>query len=252
MIRRVEGPPDAETIVFVHGAGVAGWMWDKQVQALGRYRKIVVDLPDHGKDRARPFTRIEAAADELAAVVTEQCTGGRAHLVGHSLGAKIVLECLARHPERASSAVVSSALVRPSALAGMLKSRALNVVSLWMLRSAWVARMQANQFAFPDPAMTEAFLADLAATRVENLERPIAAFCDRLFLPPGLARATCPVLVTAGAEELASMRLSAEDIVAALPDARLEVLPNADHGYPWNKHEVYTGMLERWLGGDRA
>lgn len=247
MIRHVEGPADAETIVFVHGAGVAGWMWDKQVQALGAYRKVVVDLPDHGMDRARPFGSIEAAADELAATVAEVRAGGRVHLVGHSLGAKIVLELLVRHPNSVASAVVSSALVRPSALVSMLNSHALSALSVWLLKSAWLARKQAEQFAFPDAAMTQAFLADLPNATAENLERPIAAFCARLFLPPGLADVTCPVLVTAGAKEPRAMLASADDIVGSLPNARRVILPDADHTYPWKKHAEYTGILEQWL-----
>ncbi len=246
-ISHESGPKDAPGVVFVHGAGMAGWVWKKQMDIQGSLRSMAVDLPDHGLDRSTPFLGIESVADEVAALISEHCPGGRAHLVGHSLGAKVVLEILARHPACASSAVISSALVRPSPLVALMNSHALNELSLWMLRSDWLARMQANMFKFPDADMTEQYLADIRAMTTENLDRPIAAFASRLFLPQGLDAVDCPVLVTAGSRETRSMVGSARDIQNAITGARLEILPDADHTYPWSKFESYNRLLEAWL-----
>lgn len=35
-------------MVFLHGAGVSGWMWDKQVDYFTDYHCVVPDLPEHG------------------------------------------------------------------------------------------------------------------------------------------------------------------------------------------------------------
>jgi len=137
-ISHESGPEGAPCVVFVHGAGMAGWMWKKQMDIAGSWRSMAVDLPDHGLDRGTPFPGIEPVADELATLISERCPGGRAHLVGHSLGAKIVLETLARHPACVTSAVISSALVRPSLLIALMNSHALNRLSLWMLGSGWL------------------------------------------------------------------------------------------------------------------
>lgn len=249
VIREDRGQAAAEAVIFVHGAGVAGWMWKKQLEDLAPLglRLLVVDLPDHGRDRQRPFAGIETVADEIAQLVREAIPSGRAHLVGHSLGAKLVLEVVARHPGLVSSAVVSSALVRPSRMARMMDSHPLNKFSLRMLRNAAMARLQAAQFAFPDPDMTEAFLADIAAMGVENLDRPVAAFCARLFPPPGLADSAVPVLLTAGSRELRSMLGSMEDLFRLIPDARTAVIEGARHNYPWTHHEAYSALLETWL-----
>jgi pimeloyl-ACP methyl ester carboxylesterase len=241
------GPKDARCVVFVHGAGMAGWMWKKQLDSVASLRTIVVDLPDHGLDRATPFMSIESVADELAALVSERCPEGKACLVGHSLGAKVVLEMLARHPECAASAVVSSALVRPSPLVAMMNSHALNKLSLWMLGSNWLARCQAKMFKFPDPDMTEHYLADIRSMRTENLDRPVSAFASRLYLPQGLDAIQCPVLVTAGSRETRSMLDSAREIQNAIAGAKLEILDEADHTYPWSAFKAYNRLLESWL-----
>ncbi|MBU0928987.1 MAG: alpha/beta hydrolase [Spirochaetes bacterium] len=247
VVRLDSGPRDAPAVIFVHGAGIAGWMWKKQVEALPSLRKLVIDLPDHGLDRGTAFGSIESAADELAALVADRCPGGKAHLVGHSLGAKIVLETLARRPSCALSAVVSSALVRPSAVVSMMNSHSLNALSLWMLRSRKIAEMQARQFKFPDRDMEESYIADIAAMEPGNLDRPIGAFCSRLFLPSGLGSVACPVLVTVGSKEARSMIGSAGDIVGAVPGAALETLKDADHTYPWSRYEEYDSLLERLI-----
>ncbi len=251
-IREENGSAELPAVVFVHGAGVAGWMWKKQLEALGkagRWRLVAVDLDDHGTQRDRPFPGIEQEADELCDLIQGTALGGKAWLVGHSLGARIVLEALVRRPETVLGAVVSSALVRPSPLVSMMDSHALNAMSLWMLRSKAIARLQAREFAFPDASMTEDFLADVAAMETGNLDRPVAAFAGRLVPPPGLDRVACPVLVTVGSREPASMRKSAEDLTSLIPGACLAGMVGARHNYPWAGHEAYSALVRDLLEG---
>jgi pimeloyl-ACP methyl ester carboxylesterase len=250
VIRADSGPRDAVVVVFVHGAGVGGWMWKKQLESLMTYRAITIDLPDHGRARGEKFIGIESATDEIARFATDRLPGGKAHMVGHSLGAKIVLEMLSRRPDAVKSAVISSALERPMGLVKMMNSHALNAMSLWMLRSRTVARMQAAQFAFPDASMTESFLSDIGDLRVENLDRPISAFAGRLFLPPGLERAACPVLVTVGSREPKAMIASGADIAHAIPGARSAIIEGARHNYPWTHYPIYNAMLAAFLRGE--
>lgn len=234
-----------ETVVFVHGAGVAGWMWKKQVEALLDWRRVVIDLADHGADRTTPFTTLEAEADAIVAHI--RATTGPAHLVGHSLGAKIVLEILARSPEVARSAVVSSALVRPSLLANMMNSHVLNTMSVWMLKAPWLARLQAQQFSFPDPEMTESFVADVGAMTAENLDRPVAAFCGKLSPPVGLEGVRCPVLLTVGEKEPDAIQESVQDLRKLMPHAETWTIPGALHNYPWTHADAYNSRLNQWF-----
>ena len=50
------GKNSDETILFLHGDGIAGWMWDKQIESFSDYHCIAVDgglqpessgTPDH-------------------------------------------------------------------------------------------------------------------------------------------------------------------------------------------------------------
>jgi pimeloyl-ACP methyl ester carboxylesterase len=243
IIREALGPREAPTVILVHGAGVAGWVWQQQKPVLSEYRTIIVDLPDHGLSCAQPFTTLEAVADELVELVP----AAGAHLVGHSLGAKLVLEVLARCPTRVRSAVVSSALVRPSALIRLMNSHALNAMSLWLMRFTAIAQVQARQLQFPDQSMTDSFVSSFQDLRPENLDRPMSAFAARLFPPPGLDRVTCPVLLTIGANEVAGLHDSQRDLLGLLPTARSAVLEGAAHNAPWTHAAAYNHLLTTFL-----
>lgn len=256
------GKADGRAMVFLHGAGMSGWMWRLQLErfsALG-YRCVALDLPDHGKSRGLPFASIEDCADEVAGIADRLSSGSsglggqgaeglKPVIVGHSLGAKVALELIARHPEAVGGAVISSALVRPSALIAAMDSHVLNALSLRMLRNERIAKAQAKAFDFPDGSYVDAYLGEIAALEIGNLDRPIGAFARRLFLPEGLGKATCPVLVTAGGGEGKAMLCSARDIAAALPRAELRILEGAKHNYPWARAGAYDALIEDWLAG---
>ncbi|MEH6890050.1 alpha/beta hydrolase [Bacillus sp. JJ864] len=48
------GNDNAPLMLLLHGGGVSGWMWDKQVQYFSRYHCIVPDLPGHGVSLENP------------------------------------------------------------------------------------------------------------------------------------------------------------------------------------------------------
>ena len=66
------GKNNDETIIFLHGGGIAGWMWDKQVEAFQDYHCIIPDLPEHGKSiEVKPFT-MQSAADMIIDIIKNQ------------------------------------------------------------------------------------------------------------------------------------------------------------------------------------
>jgi len=82
----VVGPPDAPSIVFVHGALMGRAVWRPQLDALSdRFRCVSVDLPGHGIQRNLPFELDDAADGVIRAI--DRAAGGRTVLVGLSLAA---------------------------------------------------------------------------------------------------------------------------------------------------------------------
>lgn len=104
---------DRPTIVFLHGTRLTGAAWASQVAALGdEFHCLTPDLPGHGTAESRTFTVEDAAAD-IAELIAREAHGGRAVLVGLSLGGYVAMAVGARWPERVAGLVVSGATAEP-------------------------------------------------------------------------------------------------------------------------------------------
>lgn len=109
------GEPETDrrpTIVFLHGTRLTGASWATQVVALrGEFRCLTPDLPGHGSAAGETFT-VDGAARSVAALI-EREAGGRAILVGLSLGGYVAMAVAAGWPDRVAGLVISGATAEP-------------------------------------------------------------------------------------------------------------------------------------------
>jgi len=108
----VEGPADGHPIVLVHGVEYSRSIWTPQVEALkDEYRLLTPDLPGHGVLSHQPF-RFETALERLVELIDTQA-GGKACVLGMSLGGYIAMELADAHPEKLSGLVLSGCCSTP-------------------------------------------------------------------------------------------------------------------------------------------
>ncbi|APX93160.1 alpha/beta hydrolase [Halomonas sp. 1513] len=98
-----EGTP----LVVVHGLMGSADNWRSHVKQWHRRRRVVaVDLRNHGRSPHAPGMRYAEMADDLLA-----CLDGlgidRCHLLGHSMGGKVVMTLARQAPERVASLIVA-------------------------------------------------------------------------------------------------------------------------------------------------
>ena len=252
----VSGTPTGATIIFLHGGGGAGWMWQPQVEALkSDYHLLVPDLPEQGRSAdIKPYS-ISGSVDCVAELIRSQAHGGKAHVVGLSEGAQIAVALLAAAPELVEHAIISSALVRK--MAGMswfgAGFWAASYRSIQPLNKyEWWIRLNMRSNGIPDrflPEMRETYRS-LTATAFGN----IIAENQRFRLPTGLERVTSPTLVVGGRNEYKIMQQSIRDVAAAIPGARAYLVHHTqkmslseEHNWNLTAPELFTRTMQAWI-----
>ena len=173
-------------------------MWDRCASLLNDYHCLIPDLPEHGHScDIKPIT-IEDSARRVADLIRDRVPGGRAHVAGHSLGGQVLVALLAMAPQVVDRAVVSSALLRPLPMTGLLSvvSRAV----LPLVRNRTFQQLQARSFHIP-AADFEIYYQDTQRLSAGALSR-ILNENSSFRLVVGLQRATVSTLVLAGQKEL--------------------------------------------------
>ena len=254
-----QGPESAQTIVFLHGGGGAGWMWQPQLEELAEFHILVPDLPEHGQSAAiKPFS-INDSAVHVAELVRTRAHGGKAHVVGHSEGAQITLALLAINPQLVDHAILSSALVRPIPGAGLMHPRLMALAVKWSVEPFknvdWWIRLNMKYSAGIPEKYFPQFKKDF-----QNLSGELFAHVvvenQRFRLPKGVERVTVPTLVVAGNREYGIMRQSVRDIATAIPSAKGFLVAHSrtlsvaeEHNWSMTTPDLFTQMVRIWIAG---
>jgi pimeloyl-ACP methyl ester carboxylesterase len=237
----VAGPVDAPAIVFVHGTRLSRAAWAPQMAALSdTYRVVALDLPGHGVLVDRDF-KVASAADEVARVVAE-AAGGRAVIVGLSLGGYVAMELAARDPDRVRGLVLSGASQEPvgllatpyRALAWALErfdGPALDSLNTWFFRTRFPP-------AIAEPIVAGGFYSAGGAAALRDIigER----------FAPRLAAYAGPVLILNGDLDVL-FRLGAGRFARAASDARRVRLRGATHLANLDRPVAFNEAVRRFM-----
>ena len=254
------GPAGAKTILFLHGGGVAGWMWDPVVARLPGFHCLAPDLPEHGKSMAvRPFT-MELAAEQASELIRDRAQDGKAVVVGLSEGAQVAVQMLASAPELIERALVSSALLLPMKGSGWLNSRAMLAWSFRLSvppfrKNEWWMRLNMKSAA----AIPEEFFPQYRANfqiMTENQFVNLILANQHFRLPGNLAKVPVPTLALAGKREYQVMKESARQLAAALPNGQARLIDLGagasmakEHNWAMNAPDLFAQTVQCFIKG---
>ncbi|MFA4885533.1 MAG: alpha/beta hydrolase [Desulfotomaculaceae bacterium] len=246
-----KGNLKAPSIVFIHGGGVSGWMWEKQVEYFDSYHCIIPDLPEHGKSINEKPLSIPDCANRIVKLIISKANGKKAHVIGHSLGAKVLVELLSIKPEVVDRAVVASALFRPIPLIKVTHKPFIYKFTTWLIKSRSLLKYTVKQFKFPNNYYVQNCINDFEQLTSENLYRIYDQLYLHLKLPKGLAKVNVPTLIIAGENEPKAMRQSVIDIANALPNAKGVLIKKGIHTYPWAMYESFNKIIWAWFNNEQ-
>jgi len=237
------GTLDAPSIVFLHGVGTSGWMWWRQTAACPDYHCLNIDLPGHGKSNAVKWVSLADTAEQVARVIRERSSNGRAHVVGLSLGGYVALVLLERYPSVLDRVIISGVTASP------MPNRNLMRPQLWFLsamrKSRWILNMQARALHLPPDKQT-AFTENFQAMSMETYHRIMVEAVD-FTASPGLSRVNVPTLIVAGSRESKIILDSVPAISKLMPNAKGRLATGVEHGWNVQAPDLFNAMVRAWI-----
>lgn len=246
-VRDTDGPTDA-VLVLLHGGGVAGWMWDAQVESFASdFRILVPDLHGHDHSVHIPFTTSAAIVADLEERLEQLPAGRDVTVAGFSLGAQIALSLACARPDLVTRLVVTSALTSGLPLAAV--SRCLVSLTAPLTRVEWFAKLQAKSLFIPDNLRADYLRTSSSLTRRSLVALTTANAEFRT--PPTWHTYPGDSLLLAGSEESRSLLRDMRRLHEDNPRSRLVIHDGAGHGLPLQHSDWFTTRVGDWIDSVR-
>ena len=237
----------ARDVVLLHGFTHTGASWDPVVAALGEsYRAPAPDIRGHGTASRRTPVTLEAVLDDLGALSPERFT-----LVGYSMGGRLALHAALMPRARIERLVLIGA---SPGLAGRAEREARRAADEKLAEE--IERSGIEEFArrwARTPVLAGQPPEVLAAVHADRLRNEPAGLARALrglgtgALPSlwdRLGEVSMPVALVVG-ERDEKFRAIATQMVSALPDAEVILVPGAGHAV----HLESPGALAAVIAG---
>jgi pimeloyl-ACP methyl ester carboxylesterase len=252
--RMGEGAP----LVLLHGYPDNLQIWSALAPLLARRHQVIAfDWPGMGDSEAWPGGATPAhMADRLRALL-DHWGIERATLVAHDMGGQPALAFATRYPARVDRLVVMNSLAIPDEETSweirLLRRYGLN--RFFLRRMGGAVFRRAVRTSLPRGVALDATLrADLwRCFRRPEVRAFVAKMCAGYQgtlpkLAPLYAEITCPTLALWGERDRHFPPPHGRRLHQAVKDARLRILPGAEHWMAWHAAEAVAAEIEGFVG----
>jgi 3-oxoadipate enol-lactonase len=248
---------DGAPVVMINGIGSPRAGWNMTVPDVSDHFRAITfdnrDVGETGAGRDDRFYRMRIMADDVAGLMDE--IGLRsAHIVGASMGGAIAQEFAINHPEKTRSVTIVCSWAKTDPWMDELWElwehlfEAQGPVEwarttwLWVFTHRW----------YRDPTNLQNLIAATVADRhPQTLEmyRRQSHAARRHDTLDRLAQIAAPTHVICGVEDIFTPLRYSEEIAAAIPGARLTLLPEAGHGMFWEQQTLFNQAVVEFIAG---
>jgi pimeloyl-ACP methyl ester carboxylesterase len=233
------GTTGAPAVLLVHGFASdrrSNWVRTRWVSTLvdAGFRVIAPDLRGHGESgrpRSLAAYGLRAFRDDLTAVLDAEAPGESVHVIGYSLGARLVHDYAQTHPERVRSVTMGGPPVDGSfagfdLAAARSAAATTSAASTAAASTATASTTAAGSQAMNGETARYVGMASSAGNDPEALLRLAEAVRRRAFRPRAGAVAH-PLFIVAGEDD--PVHDGSRMLASELPGARFLGLPGRDH-----------------------
>jgi len=242
-----QGPP----VVFLHAFPLNRMMWTPQFDALkSRYRVISIDLRGHGESDA-PMWRytLEQFADDVIALL-QHLSITQATFVGLSMGGYILFALYRKYSEFVRALVFADTRAQADTSEG--KAARYSMAQIAYKRGAGaIAELMLPKLLSPGALNTRQDLMDqlrgmITGNQTSGIIGDLMAMEERPDSTDLLPKITCPTLVIAGEEDIASPPDEVQFIADHIPGAEFVRIPRAGHLSNLENSSAFTNALKRF------
>jgi len=241
------GSIDKPAIIFLHGNGAHGGMWQAHFDALvPHYHCIAPDFPGYGASQTQAWSSLEETAKAIMTLIRTRTKDARAHIVGLSLGGSVALVLLSKAPHLVNHAIIDGAGVLPLPGAALMRV-GLRLLQPWLHHEV-VIRALAQMLQIPPDGY-------VAFQQGIHMMSPLAftrSFTQALAFrqPPGLARVHCRVLLAAGEKAPQAVNQSNLLLASVMPNAQCYIAPGVGHSWVAAMPALHIQMVRTWLNNE--
>lgn len=249
------GPP----LVLIHGALIDSRMWDPQVEPFSACFQVVrYDLRGHGKTGPSSQRRYSASllADDLYLLIRELRLE-KPVICGLSLGGMVAQSFASKYPGQASALILADTAASTTLTASDKIQTALFGWSL-APSARWLGARRYTDYAVAMAKWTR-------GTRWFGQNDQVSGYvieCMRQFDTNEMAKVykmiidfrtvdltqvNCPVLILNGEHESKSVFVHAKYLKTQIPQAKLEIIPDAGHTSNMENPVEFTRVVQKFL-----
>lgn len=228
-------------VVLIHGAGGSHLYWPANIRRLVGSDVYALDLPGHGRSTQTLQHSIQAYAESVAEWLAAAGLQ-RAIVIGHSMGSAIAM---------------TMALASPQIIAGLgllgagarlrVNPQVLDQIGVAETFQATVHKVTKWSFSFQASEILTALAEKRLAEAGPQVLHGDFWACNAFDVSDNLAQIVQPTLIIGGQEDKMTPVQESRYLAENIPNARLELVPEAGHMLMLEKPERVAQLLDNFL-----
>lgn len=244
---------DRVPVLLIHGYPLSNMLWDMQMDDLIDVARLIApDLRGHGMtDPTEPPYEMGLFAEDCAHLLDQLGIEGPVVVGGLSMGGYVAFEFFRRYPERIAGLILAATRAGADSPEGKkARDQATGVVIAE--GTAAIAEGMLPKLLAPDNYEAQPELVDyvrdmMLETSEDGVIGALAAMRDRPDSTPDLSAIDVPVLILHGKEDQLIPLAEAEAMAAAIPRAKLVIVPGAGHLPNLEQPEIFNDAVRDFL-----